>query len=253
MALHATRHRVSPPGGTRAEASTDIILLGGFQLRTAGRPVVLPLSSQRLIAFLAIHEQVLQRTFVAGSLWPDVTDDRALASLRSVLWRLRDLAPGVVEGQQTSIRLAESILVDVTHLVSASREAAQLGPADVAPLAFRFFAGELLPDWYDEWLIEWRERWRQIRLHTLERLARLMISAGEHELAIEAALAAIRAEPLRESAHRTLIEAHLSEGNASEAIRQYRRYERLLLAEGHRALSQDAGAHAAGNERVTPR
>ena len=207
------------------------MLLGGFQLRASGRPVVLPLSGQRLVAFLAVHEQVLQRPFVAGSLWPDVPDERALASLRSVLWRLRDLAPGVVEGQQTGICLAESIAVDITRLVSASRDASSLGPKDVGPLAFRFFAGDLLPDWYDEWLIEWRERWRQVRLHTLERLARLLINAGEHGLAIEAALAAIRAEPLRESAHRTLIEAHVSEGNASEAIRQYARYERLLRTE----------------------
>jgi DNA-binding SARP family transcriptional activator len=231
MALRAPADHASGPTRRPTEASADVVLLGGFQLRNGGQPVVLPLSGQRLIAFLAVHEQTLQRTFVAGSLWPDVPDERALASLRSVLWRLRDLAPGVVEGHQRVIRLQESIVVDVTHLVRASRETAGLGPSDVGPLAFQFFAGELLPDWYDEWLTEWRERWRQIRLHTLERLARLLTTAGEYELAIDAALAAIRAEPLRESAHRTLIEAHLAEGNASEAIRQFGRYEQLLRTE----------------------
>ena len=231
MAVTAPGSHVATPTGRPFEASTDVVLLGGFQLRTAGHAVDLPLSSQRLIAFLAVHEQVLQRTFVAGSLWPDVPDERALASLRSVLWRLRDLAPGVVEGQQTSIRLNEAIMVDMTRLMHASHAAAELGSAEMGPLASRFSVGELLPDWYDDWLIEWRERWRQIRLHTLERLARLMIAAGEHEKAIDAALAAIRAEPLRESAHRTLIEAHLSEGNPSEAIRQFGRYERLLRQE----------------------
>ena len=35
-------------------------------------------------------------------------------------------------------------------------------------------------------------------------------------------------EPLRESAHRVVIEAYLAEDNASEAIRQYRLFEGIL-------------------------
>ena len=35
-------------------------------------------------------------------------------------------------------------------------------------------------------------------------------------------------EPLRESAHRVLIKTHIAEGNASEAIRQYRLYRAML-------------------------
>lgn len=38
-------------------------------------------------------------------------------------------------------------------------------------------------------------------------------------------------EPLRETAHRTLIEAHLAEGNWSEARRQFRECRRLLREE----------------------
>ena len=36
------------------------------------------------------------------------------------------------------------------------------------------------------------------------------------------------AEPLRESAHRMVISAHLAEGNCSEALRQYERFRALL-------------------------
>jgi DNA-binding SARP family transcriptional activator len=38
-------------------------------------------------------------------------------------------------------------------------------------------------------------------------------------------------EPLRESAHSTLIEMHLAEGNRSEAWRQFQRCRRLLREE----------------------
>jgi hypothetical protein len=46
-----------------------------------------------------------------------------------------------------------------------------------------------------------------------------------------AAQAAIRAEPLRESAHAAPIRIHLAEGNQSEALREFDRYRRLLQAE----------------------
>ncbi len=48
---------------------------------------------------------------------------------------------------------------------------------------------------------------------------------------MEAALAAIASEPLRESSHRALIAVHLAQGNQSEAIRQYRSYRRLIREE----------------------
>jgi hypothetical protein len=46
--------------------------------------------------------------------------------------------------------------------------------------------------------------------------------------AIDAALAALVSEPLRETAHRALIEAHLAEGNRAEAERDWRAYRRLI-------------------------
>jgi DNA-binding SARP family transcriptional activator len=56
-------------------------------------------------------------------------------------------------------------------------------------------------------------------------------SAGRHGEAVEAGLAVVSAEPLRESAHRALISAHLAEGNRGEAIRQFERYADLIRAE----------------------
>ena len=76
-----------------------------------------------------------------------------------------------------------------------------------------------------------RERLRQIRVHALEELSRRLAVGHRYGHAIDAALAAIAADPLRESAHRRLIEAHLAEGNASEAIRQYETYAELLASQ----------------------
>ena len=76
-------------------------------------------------------------------------------------------------------------------------------------------------------LIE-RERFRQLRLHALEALCERRMAAGRVRHALEAALAAVAAEPLRESAQRTLVRLHLAEGNHAEALRQYHIYRELL-------------------------
>jgi len=73
-----------------------------------------------------------------------------------------------------------------------------------------------------------RERFRQFRLHALERWSRDLREHGQHAAAIDAGLAAVAIEPLRESAQVMLIRAHLAEGNVSEAFRQIDRYRRLL-------------------------
>jgi DNA-binding SARP family transcriptional activator len=54
---------------------------------------------------------------------------------------------------------------------------------------------------------------------------------GHFDRALQSGLAAVRADPLRESAHRAVIAAHLAEGNRMEAIRQYRVYRNLLNKE----------------------
>ena len=47
-------------------------------------------------------------------------------------------------------------------------------------------------------------------------------------MAVEAAMAAVAAEPLRESAQRVLIAAHMAEGNTFEAVRQFDAFALLL-------------------------
>jgi DNA-binding SARP family transcriptional activator len=206
-------------------------LLNAFELRCAGEPVPLPLSAQRLLAFLALHERPLLRPFVAGTLWLDTPEDRASANLRSSLWRLHRPGHRLVEATNLQLRLAPDVHIDVRETAALARELLT-GPdgrdETRIDLDGAGLTGELLPDWYDDWVLIERERLRQLSLHALEALGERLIAAGELTGALEAALAAVAIEPLRESAHRLLIRVHLAEGNAGEAIRQYRFCRRLL-------------------------
>ncbi len=214
----------------QAAATAELDLLQSFELRGNGEVIQLPQTSQRVVAFLAVHERALQRPFVSGSLWPDVSDGRADGSLRSAIWRLHDVGFDVVTAHNGCIRLSPAIRIDMAHLIGSAHQLADLPARDLADLAHGFEC-ELLPDWYDDWIHDWRERWRQIRFHALEEVAACMIRSGDCGRAIEVGLAAVRADPLRESAHRVVIKAHLAEGNRQEAIRQFRVYERLVQLE----------------------
>jgi DNA-binding SARP family transcriptional activator len=196
-----------------------LALLRGFVLAVDGRAVDLPQNAERLLTFLALNGGTLRREYVAGSLWPEAGDGHAAASLRTAVWRIQQAAARVIDASRTRLLLAEDVAVDV-------REAAGLAVlmdsgAELPPTTelLGLLDSELLPDWYDDWLLPHRERWRQTRLHSLEGLALRLARAGRFAVAVDAALAAVRAEPLRESATRCLIQIHLAEGNVSEARR----------------------------------
>ncbi len=206
-------------------------LLGGFELWRNGERLDLPLSAQRLVAFVALNDRPLTRVYVAACLWLDISEKRSRANLRGALWRLgRSGQFAVVEASATHLWLGREVTVDVASLVSTARRL--LRTPEVEPdredLDERFLVRELLPDWYDDWVLEERDRLRELRLHALEALSERRANAGRFGEAIEAALAAVRAEPLRESAQRALINVYLAEGNYDVAFRRYRAYRARL-------------------------
>lgn len=204
-------------------------LLNSFELLLNGKSVVLELPAQRLLAFLALQDRPVLRAYAAGTLWLDATESHALGSLRSALWRLRQHSFELVESTSRQLRLAPGVAVDLHEAVALAHDllagSARLEDID---LDRPELSGELLLDWYDDWVLIERERFHDLRLHALESVCIRLTEAGEFAKAMEAGLAAVKGEPLRESAHRALIKVDLAEGNEAEALRRYRRYRRLV-------------------------
>jgi DNA-binding SARP family transcriptional activator len=203
-------------------------LLDSFALVRGDEAVALPPSVQRLVAFVTIHDRPLLRQYVAGSLWPETTEQAAGANLRSALWRLNHLGVHVVEAEGITLRLAAGVRVDLRERLEEARGLLASAEPDVVALDESVFGFDLLPDWYDDWLVIERERFHQLRLRALERVCERLAARGEYARALDAGLAAVAGEPLRESAHRALVRVHLAEGNHAEALRQYRLYRQLL-------------------------
>ena len=223
-------------------------LLGSFRLEIAGAAVPLPAGPQRLLALLCLRDRMTRRQ-VSGSLWPETTTAQALTNLRNALWRLQNAVGStpVIVDSGNELELSPAVRSDIEWMRAVLAQ--QGGPTphrappqdDLIHLT-RAQGSELLADWDEDWLEDDRERIRQLRLHVLERWALYLSDHGDHGLALEAALAAVQTDPLRESAHRTVIQVHLAEGNLCEAHRAFDRCRTVLLAE----LGIEPGALTSG-------
>lgn len=228
-------------GATRQDGVTTpswaVTLLGGFDVVGPDGPVHLTARERRVVACLGLHGGQA-RAVVAGTLWPEADEHRARQNLRAAVSTLARVAPGLV--RPTALTLALEATVDVRELVAAAQEVLRgpcgPDPARLAALVATFvghgpLADDLLPGWYDDWVLVEAERLQHLRLHALEELSLRLAASARYGLALEVALAAVALDPLRESAHRTVIEIHASEGNVATALATHERFRARLARE----------------------
>lgn len=212
-------------------------ILGPFELIRGGRRVTVPAGAQRLLALLAVRDDGIHRRAAAEQLWPECTELRAAANLRSALCQSRKIGPrAVVDREAQRLFLAPFISVDHREAWQSARRLLEGdGGTDAPPGDLDRLVDDLsrplLPGWDDEWLILERERWDQMRLYALESLAQHFLALGRYLAAHQAALAATVVDPYRETAHRIAIEVHAAEGNIACAVKHYLDYRRLLQQE----------------------
>ncbi len=225
------RSRSVQSGISKDRPQVALGLLRSFQLTADGREVAVSLSGQKLLALLALSVRPLTRTFIAGTLWSNCTEERAYGNLRSAIWRIRAQQQDVLEACGECLTLTADVKVDV-------REAEALAARLLHGIASgehecdgSLLSWDLLPTWAEDWVLVERERLRQMRMHALERWCERLVAAGRWGDAVSIGVLAVQAEPLRESAHRALIAAHIAEGNVGEALAQYAYFKRLVREE----------------------
>lgn len=203
-------------------------LLGGFEVEGSDGNIALPISAQRVVAYLALQDRPVHRRRLAGVLWPDTTDVRAAANLRSALWRARKSAP-LIGDDHANLTLRAGVDVDARRLRHCA------GDAMLAWVRARSGGVasdlELLPDWYEDWVVAERERFRQIVLRGFNELVPRLVARRRAEEAVDIGLHAVRMEPLSETSHRCLIAAYLAAGDRAGALRQYNQYSAILRDE----------------------
>ena len=231
--LNRPRLDVALVGG--AGESLAVSVLDTFVFRVEDRSVSLPAMSRKLLSLLALRDQPMTRLLVAGTLWPEASEHDAACSLRSALWRLKGVPVTRWISRLSTwlcIPMLQSTCVSrapfARRLIAGSSDSLE---SDTAPSAVQRLSGDVLPGWYDDWVLIEGQEWHQLRLHALEALSDRLAADGRCADAIQAALATVRAEPLRESAHGALIKSFIAEGNQNEALADFYQYRDLLQAE----------------------
>lgn len=210
-----------------------VSVLGAFAARFDGISIELAHTAELVVAYLALSDGGADRSQVAGTLWPESSESRAAANLRATIWRMPEPVSAGLIRHGTLLCLDAAWNVDLADAVASARRllAGADDPDTVSQIDRTTFVSDLLPSWDLPWLDLPRERHRQLRLHALELLADAQVRVGCALDAVDTAMEAVIAEPLRESAQHVLMRAHLAAGNRIAAIHVYDRFAALLDAE----------------------
>jgi SARP family transcriptional regulator, regulator of embCAB operon len=202
-----------------------------WQLRQARAEVQLVSRQQRLITALALYGP-RNRSYIAGLLWPDSPEARALESLRVSVHLISRQTPGLLVNGGPVLSLTESLAIDLQECVERVRKCEQSGANAAEDICFsRLRHAELLPGWYEDWVILEQNRLRNLRLRAFVGHAGRWLEQGDFEDAAEAARSALELEPLQEFSVGLLMRAELKLGNRAAALRTFEDFKGRLAAE----------------------
>lgn len=222
--------------GLQPSPSTSLCfwLLGRFALTVEGKATTVTSRKARgLLALLALRRgKETERVWLAETLWPESSSEKALFNLRQLLVELRKALGSashfLLSPTPHSLLLAqEGIWVDTEAFrawATASQPSAQEG-------AVALYEGPLLPEYHDNWVVEEREALSQVYLALLETLAQQASAAQAHTTAVGWLRRLIQADPYRESAHRALLEVLAQAGDRAALQQVYQALRRKLKDE----------------------
>lgn len=226
-----------------------IFLFGNVQLlaREVPVPEFPTRKAKALFGFLVLNPRLFARETLAGSFWPDASEERARASLHTEMWRIRqafkhaDLDPdgflisradGVgfnhASPHWSDVRAFEAGLKAGLSCDSDSVDDAILERLAEAVALYR---GDLMDGLYDDWCLVRREALRAQLLAALDFLMRHRMARLEWTHALEYGQRLLAQEPLLEDAHRAVMRCHYFVGNRPAALRQFAACARLLRNE----------------------
>jgi predicted ATPase/DNA-binding SARP family transcriptional activator len=244
----------------RAGDSTRVQLCGHLSVEVGGVQLADGLRGRQvrlLLAYLLLNRsRHIGREELIGALWPDRAPLSQDAALRTLLSRLRSgLGSSALAGRDELIlSFPEPVWVDLEaagaelqRALAALERADARGAWGLAQVPLNIASRGLLPGVQASWLEPRRRELEDLRLQSLEVIARAGLSMGGAQLtsAERAARGLIESEPYRESGYVLLIEALAARGNVAEGVRVFERLRSLLRDELGTAPSPDAiAAHA---------
>lgn len=186
-----------------------------------------------LLGLLALHRgEPVDRSWLAGTLWPESTEQQALANLRLNLSHLR-----YALGEHRSILVQTGnryLSLDVTactcDVVQFFEYSQSLLPTDLRR-CMDLYQGSLMPSCDLAWIHAERSRLEHEFVACVEQLARIQIEMCEYDAAINTLERGVEVDPYHETLMRMLIETCIVVDDRARAILSYHNYRSRLICD----------------------
>jgi predicted ATPase/DNA-binding SARP family transcriptional activator len=240
---------MQPTGVAAAEPEAApalrVLALGPLEVYVGGEPIASAEWSharpRELLLYLLSHPRGRTREQVGLVFWPDASAAQVKNSFHVLLHRLRKAVGRqdvvVLEDDHYRVNPELGAWFDAEvferEMPAALRDLRAGGGApERIEAALRLYRGDFLRDEaVGDWHLEIHDRLRRLYVDGLSALADLRAERGDHAGAIEALERLVRAEELREDAHRRLMLILARTGARDRAVRHYERLVRLLREE----------------------
>jgi ATP/maltotriose-dependent transcriptional regulator MalT len=217
-----------------------LTVLGKFELSRGGRPVVLgPGQAAQVVKMVAIATGRVQAEQVIEALWPEVEPSVGRNRLRTVLARLKEVAPEAMRRDGDLLALADDVRVDLAQFYDEARQALALSRGDAAAAvalarsAISRYRGDLLADDpYESWAEEPRANARRTLLDLLDLCARAAALRGDLDEARRMVERALAIAPFEEDHYLEVARIFSDEGRRGAALSVVRRARDVLAPLG---------------------
>ncbi len=196
--------------------------------------------SRALLFYLAVTRRPQSRAVLAGMLWADFPEDRAMNNLRKTLSNLRKLAGEFldIERERVAFDQSSDYWLDVADFEAGLQEFEAGKGSEGLERSIALYVGEFLEGFYldgaeewENWLLSERRRLRQAYHSALQALAEHHAEQGDFEPAIHFAQKLLNQDSLREDVQRMLMTLYAKNGQHVRALNQYETCRRILKAE----------------------
>jgi WD40 repeat protein/class 3 adenylate cyclase len=229
----------------------QIRLLGQFDVRLDGKRIVISSrAGQSLLAYLAMTAGTPhRREKLAGTLWPDSSEENARKNLRQELWRIRKAIPA------QNLPEADDYLIADEYTLTFNRDAdywldvslLENSDPDIQSLTsgLSLYQGELLPGFYDDWVVLERERLQTLFESKMEQLVEKLVESERWTAVQEQCERWLALGQAPEPAYRALMLSHNARGDMAKVSVIYQRCVEDL--QDHFGVEPSAETHALFN------
>lgn len=217
----------------------QVRLLGQFDVRMDGKKIAIPTrAGQSLFAYLILNAGAPQRREkLAGTFWPETSDENARRNLRQELWRARKALSAHSPSEEEYL-VAEEISITFDSNADYWLDVAQFERTDANQNSaseqmqqLSLYRGGLLPGFYDDWVVLERERLQALYEQRLQQLLEHLIAAQLWTAVLEWSEKWIALGQTPEPAFRALMLAYGARGDTAKLVSTFERCREALAKE----------------------